>query len=349
MAVKKNTKNRLIWFPLEILDKRYTAQTRVWYKREFDKCYDVIKIEGDELTSKIETGSFLDSSGTIYYKMSQFQKFAKMVKEEKIKDGDVLFFDDLWAPGLSSVKYVTQMGNNKLDIKIYGVYHAGSHIPSDDVSTNLGSDWCTNFEKSILQLVDGAFVGSNFHRKTIIDYFGDKALESKVINTGIPFYPSELLKHTKQKLWSEKEDIIVFPHRIHDEKHPELFDELEDFIKNKNLNIECVKTMDLNLDKAEYYDLLAKSKVVVSYADQENFGFSVLEAATFGNMLLLPDRVVYPEFYPNDVIFNDETYTDKITQIVDNIDIEPNIVQELKNVPYKFEKSIQNMVSHMKK
>ncbi|MFO7860120.1 MAG: DUF3524 domain-containing protein [Desulfosalsimonas sp.] len=54
-------------------------------------------------------------------------------------------------------------------------------------------------------------------------------------------------------------------------------------------------------DKGRYLQWLARGTVVVSTAIQENFGISVVEAARFGCLPLVPNRLVYPEIIPADL------------------------------------------------
>jgi len=341
MEALKNM-NKLHWLPLEILDKRYTKQTRKWYKREFSKKFDLNIIKGKQLTSKIENGSFLDAYGTNYYKFTQLGNLSKQFRDNKIKNNDVIFIDDLWMPGIEGIRYMEKMGKD-LNVKIYGVIHAGSWIPSDDIATKLGNKkWCQEYERSIFDLVDGIFVGSDFHKKMILSVLGYD-LESKIYNTGLPFYPSEIQKYKKS--WNKKENIVIFPHRLHPEKHPEYFDKLK-----TNLNKykwKFIKTMDLDLNKQQYLDLVSKSKIMVSYADQENFGFSTLEAATLGNVLILPNRLVYPEFYPKECLYNNIHECEKLVAAVMKTQIFPKQIHKSQVVPYKFENSINKMCNIM--
>lgn len=333
MDVKKNT-NTLFWLPLEKLDKRYTEQTRKWYSKEFKKHFNkVVMIEGEELTSTIESGSFLDAYGTNYYKFIQLANVAKLFKEGKIKNGDIFFIDDLWMPGIEGIRYMEKMGKD-LNIKIYGVMHAGSWIPSDDVATKLSTNsWCKTYEKSIFDLVDGVFVGSNFHKQTIITYFNN-TFNNKIHTTGLPFYSSDIQRITK------KEDIILFPHRIHPEKHPELFEKLKKTLEENHPTWQFIRTMDLDLTKEKYLDLVARSKVVVSFSDQENFGFSILEAASLGCNLVLPNKVVYPEFYSTSCIY--ESFSDCVNMVKEKMASPSSNIK-----PVIFEDSINKMCGVM--
>ena len=66
----------------------------------------------------------------------------------------------------------------------------------------------------------------------------------------------------------------------------------------KDVPANFVKTMELDLSKEKYFDLLAKSKVVFSSALQENFGYGVLEAVALGCTPVVPNSLSYVEMYP---------------------------------------------------
>jgi glycosyltransferase involved in cell wall biosynthesis len=53
--------------------------------------------------------------------------------------------------------------------------------------------------------------------------------------------------------------------------------------------------------KADYKDWLKRGSIVISTAIQENFGIAVIEAARFGCLPLLPNRLVYPEIITDDL------------------------------------------------
>jgi hypothetical protein len=100
----------LFWLPLEELDKRYSKQTKQWYLREFKKHFrNVVVVEGKQLTTKIENGSFLDAYGTMFYKSTQMAQVAKLFREGKVKDNDIFFIDDLWFPGVEGIRYMEKM------------------------------------------------------------------------------------------------------------------------------------------------------------------------------------------------------------------------------------------------
>jgi len=301
------------WLPLEIIDKRYTKLTREWFSNEFNKHrIQYAIIEGIQSNDKINVGSFLDVFGTIKYKSSQIEKLADLFAKGKIQNNDTFFIDDIWMPGLPGIKYMANMSG--IDVNIYGIYHAGSNIPSDDVAVKIGqNNWVKTYEQSLIDMCNGIFVGSEYHKQNIESYHDKKF--NNIHATGIAYKPN----YVKQQIVvtnSERENIVLFPHRIHPEKHPEIFDKLEKAVTKTRPDIKFIKTMEQNLSKQELYNLMYKSKLIFSAADQENFGYATLEGATLGCDLLLPNKNVYPEFYSNDCIYECNTPINILSNIV---------------------------------
>ena len=58
--------------------------------------------------------------------------------------------------------------------------------------------------------------------------------------------------------------------------------------------------------RAEYLQRLRETDVVVSTAEHEFFGISVLEATLSGAYPLVPNRLVYPELYPSEFLYEDQ-------------------------------------------
>ena len=86
--------------------------------------------------------------------------------------------------------------------------------------------------------------------------------------------------------------------------------------KLRDNNIKFINTLEHNYSKEEYYNLLAKSKVVISFALQENFGYSIAEAVYLGCIPILPNRLVYPEFYSGEYLY--DTF-DEACKMVENV------------------------------
>lgn len=301
-----------VWYiPLEHLDKRYTILMDKQIVKELKYVgLEYERIYGNELTDEIETGFFLDAIGTNYFKFSQLMKIMRLFKNRKIKDGDIFFFSDLWFPGIEAIPYTASF--MKLKIKITGIMHAGSWTETDDVRT-LMKEWAKDIEKGWFKFIDIVFLGSNHHKSEIV--MRGRTLDiNKLKVSGLAFSSKEILSIAPSLPWEERDNVIVFPHRLHWEKQPEVFDT---FMKTVP-EFTAFKTMEHNLSKADYFKVLGKSKFAFSSALQENFGYSMLEAWILGCIPIVPDRLSYVEFFDKEFRYN-------------NIEDATNIVHKFKH------------------
>jgi len=67
-------------------------------------------------------------------------------------------------------------------------------------------------------------------------------------------------------------------------------------------------------NREKYECWLRKGHVVVSTADQENFGISIVEAVRWGCFPLLPRRLVYPEIIPK--AFHDDCLYNSLSELI---------------------------------
>lgn len=300
--------SKIIYLPLEHIESRYTVHMDrdiLKYLDESGKEY--IRVYPDIPSPKtMKAGSFLDAEFTIRFKAAQIAEVARLYREDTIDTGDIVWSSDLWHPGLpESIAYMNYFA--KKDVKLRGLIHAGSFTDTDFVRDM--ERWAKNFEDTLFDIADRIYCGSNFIKQDIIK----KRLinPDKLIPTGFPLDTLELDKIKK----TEKEDIVIFSGRNVDEKQPWLFRQMRDNLRDNN--IQFINTLEHNFSKKEYYELLAKSKVVVSFALQENFGFSVAEAVYLGCVPVIPNRLVYPEFYSKKYLY--DTFDEACKMVSDNI------------------------------
>lgn len=296
------------YFPLEHLDSRYTEHfDRVIHKHLLDtrgphgftRYYP--DIGGRETQAPLE-GQFLNASGTLEFKAAQLREFYEQVSRGCVADGDIVFFSDLWFPGVEGLAYLEFFRDVQLDIR--GIIHAGSFTDTDFVREF--ERWAHQFENAVFDIADKVFVASEFLKrdllkKRIID-------DRKLAVTAFPLDPN--LDKLTPLPHDQREPIVVFNGRLCDEKQPFLFDRLAERFPD---GFEFVKTMERNLTKPEYYDLLSRASCVVSYALQENFGFGILEAVKLGCVPVLPNRLVYPEFFTDKFLF--DTFEESVAMV----------------------------------
>ena len=293
---------RIIYLPLEHIDMRYTVYLDRIITDYLDKNnLDYIKVYPDVEKREIKDGSFLDAPTTIEFKAKQIAEVSKMYYENIIRDGDIIFTSDIWFPGIESIAYLNYF--TKKDVKLRGFLHAGSFTDTDFVRDM--ERWAKNFEDIVFDITDKVFVASNFIKNDVIR----KRMinEDKLIVTGLPLDKDNYIKYKQ----NTKENIIIFNGRNVDEKQPWLFKELENKIKKHYglaiKDFEFINTHKTNYSKEDYYKLLGRSKIVVSFALQENFGIGINEAVELGCIPILPNRLVYPEFYSKEYLYTNFT------------------------------------------
>lgn len=283
----------MIWYvPLEYIDRRYTKAMDEVIREELDRQNKEYTVVGniDEEQVIPNNKDFLNSTGTNITRFGQLAEIAKLFARGEIKDGDTFFFSDLWAAGIESIPYMAYFNDKK--VKITGILHAGSFTPSDFVA-NL-KHWAFDYERAVIKMTDKIFIGSS---QPLIDLIDGGYIDEygKVYITGIPISTEKMYELVEPlSNFKEKEDIVVFAGRLVDEKQPHLFDRLKDTYPEYTF----IKTLDLDLDKEGYYDLLKRAKLFVSFAKQENYGIAAVEAAAYGVNLLVPDDLSYKDFYP---------------------------------------------------
>lgn len=287
----------LINIPIEPLEERYSVQWDRWFMQEFAKAAVPFKtLYGDPIPSVIERGSFLDVVYTNIYKTSQLQKILFLLRDYKDDYELILFFHDVWFPGLEMIAYIRE-GLSLKNLKIYGCLHAGSYDEQDFLHKKGMERWAKGIEHSwFSEIVDGIFVATEFHKNLLLSTRISN--EEKIHVTGFPIY------HEESTLSNKKEDIVVFPHRLDSEKQPHLFDALK--VRFADSGWTFVKTKECCKNKKEYFDLLSKSKIAVSFALQETWGIAMQEALFFGNIPLCPNRLSYSEMYKGVFLYDSE-------------------------------------------
>lgn len=292
---------------LEAVDTRYTKQwkTHVPALLEKELTEPVTVISGGETPQATTPGAFLNFGGTNVYKSNQLQQIGELFCAGKIKDGDYFLYTDAWNPTVIQLKYMAELLG--VDIKIGGLWHAGSYDPADFLGRLIGNKpWVRHAEKSMYETYDHNFFASQFH----IDMFRENLnidkwfyLDSKTVRTGWPMeYMSDTLLSYKHM---EKRNLILFPHRIAPEKQPEIFKDLKESMPE----YEFVMCQEQQLSKNEYHNLLGEAKIVFSANLQETLGISWYEGALVDAIPMVPDRLSYKEMAMDEFKYPSE-YTD---------------------------------------
>jgi glycosyltransferase involved in cell wall biosynthesis len=288
--------SKIIYLPLEELPQRYTGMMNAAIYPKVDiSLYPKVEID-----TEIKRGQFLDIVNTCKFKAAQLQMVADLFNEGKVEDGDAFLIGDIFFPGIEMIKYMSELLNIK--VRVYGINYAGRADKTDFVQQL--DKWSDASELGYHLICDGIFVGSDDHRKNVIDHFNlDPA---KVHTTGLVW---DLTYMYKFKNDFEKEDFVIWPHRFSKEKGIAELIEFAKFTDKKIIITSSGPKKDLgalpsnieyrhSLTKAEYFELMAKARWYLSNAYQETFGYTIQEAIYFGCEILVPNRACCPEMIP---------------------------------------------------
>lgn len=276
--------------PIESLEERYSAH----WNREFPKAFSVlhvpfVTIHPDIGATEIRHGQFLDVLRTNEFKARQLADLITFFDQGLVAENDVILFADLWNPCLEMLFYIRD--GLKIDFKIAGMLHAGTYDPNDFLTQQGMGRWAARVETVWWSEVNAVFVATNYHKNLLLQ---TRALANpRIVQvTGFPLFETPNFPPI-----SEKQNIIVFPHRLAPEKNPEDFKILKKLCTQRLPGWQFIRTKDVCHNKQEYFDLLKKSKIAVSCASQETWGIAQQEALFRGCIPVIPNRLSYPEMY----------------------------------------------------
>ena len=318
---------KLFYCGLEKLQARYTLQLQDWNERVFrSRGIDYELVYGDDLTGdQIVTGSVLDAHGRSFYTLTQISNLVKLLKGGKITDKDIIFFEDMFTPGIESLPYILDQTPEKYRPKIFMRALAQSFDPDDFVNREGMANWMRKFEQMVDEFVDGILVAS----EEMVAHLRIAGMKAPIYVTGLPFGKDEVRSRVPNvKPIAERRRRVGFAARWDDEKQPHFYMDLAERVARhspgvefavfcghpelKSNNLELVtRAMNLQNDpnvnfkvytglkKNDYYELLADSTVLFNCALQDWVSNTVSEADTFGTLTLYPAYRSFPEVFAN--------------------------------------------------
>ena len=319
---------KLFYMGLESYEARYTLQLQDWNERVFKlRGINYELITGSELTSdkKIVTGSVLDAHGRTYYSMMQIANLVKMMKEGEVTSDDVIFYEDMFTPGIESLPYILEQVPEEFRPKVYVRCLAQSIDPDDFVNREGMAHWMRHFEKMVDEFVTGILVAS----EEMVAHLRIAGMKAPIYVTGLPFGKDEVRSRIPDvKPIMDRTRRVGFAARWDDEKQPNFYMDLAELMYEIDPSIEFAvfcghpelksnnpkyvdrakrlengKTANFKvytgLKKNDYYTLLADSTVLFNCALQDWVSNTVSEADTFGTLTLYPAYRSFPEVFAN--------------------------------------------------
>ncbi len=314
---------------LEPYKARYTLQLQEWNERVFKRRgINYVIVPGETLSDDqaIVTGQVLDAHGRTYFGMSQLMNLVRMMKAGECSDQDIIYFEDMFQPGIESLPYILKQVPTNLRPRIFVRCLAQSIDPDDFVHVWGMSEFMGLYEKMVDSFVDGVLATN----EEMIMHMKIAGWKSPLYNiSGLAFGKNEVRSRVLGPLkpFEERTMRVAFSARWDQEKQPDFYmDLIEAFHSRSNKKIEfCVfsgsklksnnesymeRTRKLqsegklviyeDLEKNDYYDLLNDTRVLFNCALQDWVSNTVSEADTLGCNVLYPAYRSFPETFAND-------------------------------------------------
>jgi hypothetical protein len=310
---------------LEPYEGRYTLQLEDWSRRVFERRgIEYISVPGVTIdnTKSIQVGQVLDAHGRSFFGMSQMMNLVQMMRNGEVTGEDVVFFEDMFQPGIESLPYIMDQIPAEQRPKVWVRCLAQTVDPDDFVHVWGMSKWMSLYEAMTNEFVTGVLASNE-----------EMVAHMKIANWRAPLYNVSGLAFGKAEVqgrvegikpFEERANRVVFAARWDQEKQPDFYMDIVEAIggyktefailqggplrSNNPRYIERARALEAegklkiyeNLKKNEYYDILNDSRVLFNCALQDWTSNTVSEADALGCNVLFPAYRSFPEIFAND-------------------------------------------------
>jgi len=338
---------KLFYMGLEPYEGRYTLQLQEWSERAFKRRgIDYVIVPGNTIddTKAISVGQVLDAHGRSYFGMSQMMNLVQMMRNGECTGDDVVFFEDMFQPGIESLPYIMDQIPAEQRPKIWLRCLAQAVDPDDFVHVWGMSKWMSLYEEMCNEFATG-ILASN---EEMVAHMRIANWRAPLYNiSGLAFDKSEVVERVGSiKPFDERARRVVFAARFDQEKQPDFFMDLaEEYANtdvefavlqggplrsNNNVYIDRARELERfgvirvyeNLKKNDYYNIVNDSRVLFNCALQDWTSNTVSEADALGCNVLFPAYRSFPEIFANDhqrlyVPWSLEDAADKLNPLLD--------------------------------
>lgn len=322
---------KLFYMGLESYEARYTLQLTEWNRRVFERRgLDVVYVPGTTIdnTQAISVGQVLDAHGRSYFAMSQMMNLVQMMKNGEVTAQDVIYFEDMFQPGIESLPYILDQISADNRPRVYVRCLAQSIDPDDFVHVWGMAKWMGLYEQLVNCFVDGVLATN----EEMVAHMRIAGWTAPIYNiSGLAFGKDEVLERIggadNIRAFHERPRRVGFAARFDQEKQPGFFMDLVDMVHDqgpvgvefciysggplRSNNQDYVRrardmqaqgrlTIHDNLSKNDYYALLNNTRVLFNCALQDWVSNTVSEADTLGCNVLYPAYRSFPETFAND-------------------------------------------------
>ena len=322
---------KLYYMGLESYEARYTLQLTEWNRRVFDRRgLDVVYVPGSTIdnTQSISVGQVLDAHGRSYFGMSQMMNLVQMMRRGEVTSEDVIYFEDMFQPGIESLPYILDQVDAGQRPRIYVRCLAQAIDPDDFVHVWGMAGWMSTYEKMVNQFVTGVLATN----EEMVAHMRIAGWTAPIYNiSGLAFGKAEVLERIggseNIRPFEERKRRVGFAARFDQEKQPGFFMDLIEMygelttepcefaiysggpLRSNNpefvtraRQMEAAGKLKIydNISKNDYYAHLNDTRVLFNCALQDWVSNTVSEADTLGCNVLYPAYRSFPETFAND-------------------------------------------------
>ena len=321
---------KLYYMGLEPYKARYTLQLQEWNRAIFERRgIDYVIVPGETLSNDqaIVTGQVLDAHGRTYFGMSQLMNLVKMMKAGEVTNEDVIYFEDMFQPGIESLPYILDQVTANQRPRVYVRCLAQSIDPDDFVHVWGMEKWMGLYEQMVNEFVTGVLATN----EEMVAHMRIAGWRAPIYNiSGLAFGKQEVLERIDGadniRPFHDRQLRVGFAARFDQEKQPGFFMDLAEQFRATDPSVKFaifqggplrsnnpeyvararamadagLLEIHENLDKNAYYNLLNDTRVLFNCALQDWVSNTVSEADTLGCNVLYPAYRSFPETFAND-------------------------------------------------
>ena len=318
---------KLFYMGLEPYEGRYTLQLQDWSTAVFDRRgIDYVVVPGETIdnTKSISVGQVLDAHGRSYFGMSQLMNLVQMMRNGECGGKDVVFFEDMFQPGIESLPYIMCQIPEEDRPTIYLRCLAQTVDPDDFVHVWGMSKWMSLYEAMCNEIPNVKILATN---EEMIAHMKIANWTAPIYNiSGLSFGKAEVQSRVNNiiKPFNERANRVVFAARFDQEKQPDFYMDIAEQLNDEDVEFSILQggplrsnnpkyverarslekagviTINENLQKNDYYNILNDSKVLFNCALQDWVSNTVSEADALGCNVVYPAYRSFPETFAND-------------------------------------------------
>jgi hypothetical protein len=331
VALQDIAMRKLYYMGLESYEARYTLQLTEWNRRVFERRgLDVVYVPGITIdnSQSISVGQVLDAHGRSYFSMSQMMNLVQLMKNGEVTAEDVVYFEDMFQPGIESLPYIMDQIPAEQRPRIYVRCLAQAIDPDDFVHVWGMAGWMSTYERMVNHFVTGVLATN----EEMVAHMRIAGWTAPIYNiSGLAFGKEEVLERiggsANIRPFADRPRRVGFAARFDQEKQPGFFMDLIEMygelttepcefaiysggpLRSNNLEyVERARRMEAegklkiydNITKNEYYAHLNNTRVLFNCALQDWVSNTVSEADTVGCNVLYPAYRSFPETFAND-------------------------------------------------